>query len=310
MTLYNINFKPFVMKKNKFMVAMATAALTLFFISCNDNEPVNDDSLVASSSSEIVALDASVEAVESVADAYSIYAMGSLEFESTDVSSESSSAKTSPGKRCKDRSGFFPDCTEFAEETVDETTTTTISFPEDCVDRNGDVISGTITIVKSISDTDKTRTVTFNDFTVNGHVINGTKTHEYTATNGDGYPQMSGSIDISVETDDGTVTKVGTRLVVITSGGDTDTHSDDEKTITGSHTFTDAEGNTKVVEITTPLVKPAACKYIAQGIKTYTENGETSSLDYGDGTCDNIATLTEADGTVTEIELKRKRRKH
>ncbi|NMH88846.1 hypothetical protein [Flavivirga algicola] len=296
------------MKKNKFMAAIAIATLTLFFISCNDNESVSDN-LETSSASEIVALEASVEEVESVADAYSLYAISALEFESN-VTGKSDSEKTVPGKRCKDRSGFFPECTEFEEEIVGETVTITVSFPDDCVDRNGDVISGTITVVKSISDTDKTRTVTFSDFTINGHVINGTKTHEYTTENGDGNPQMSGSVDISVETEEGTITKVGTRVVVITSGGDTDIHIDDEKTITGSYTFTDAEGNTKAVEITTALVKPAACKYIAQGVKTYTKNGEVSTLDYGDGTCDNLATLTDADGAVTEIELKRKRRKH
>ncbi|WP_303316786.1 hypothetical protein Q4Q34_08250 [Flavivirga abyssicola] len=298
------------MKKNKFMIAMAIATLTLFFMSCNKDESVTEDTLVSDSTSELVALEASIESVESVADSYSLYAMSSLEFESNIATGKSSSEKFPPRKNCHDRSGFFPDCTVFEEETLDNTVTITVSFPEDCVDRNGDVISGTIIIVKSTSDIDKTRTVTFTNFTINGHVINGTKTHEFIAANGDGNPQISGSVDISVETDEGTVTKVGTRLVVITSGGDTDTHKDDEKTVTGSHTFTNAEGNAKVVEITIPLVKPAACKYIVQGVKTYTVNGETSSLDYGDGTCDNIGTLTEVDGTVTEIELKRKRRKH
>ncbi|AUP79627.1 hypothetical protein [Flavivirga eckloniae] len=297
------------MKKNKFMVAIATAALTLFFTSCNKDESVTDDALETGNVPELVALETSIEAVESTADSYSLYAMSSLDFEST-TTGKSDSEKLPPEKRCHDRSGFFPDCTEFSKEVTDNTITITVSFPENCIDRNGDVISGTITIVKSISDTDRTRTATFTDFTINGHVINGTKTHEFTAANNDGNPQISGSVDISVETDEGTVTKVGTRLVVITSGGDTHTHADDEKTITGSHTFTDAEGNTRSVEITTPLVKPAACKYIVEGVKTYTKNGETSSLDYGDGTCDNVGTLTEADGTVTEIELKRKRRKH
>ncbi len=297
------------MKKNKFMAAMAIATLPLFFISCNDSEPVTDDSLELSDSSGAVALETSVEAVESVADAYSFYAISALEFV-TDNTGKESTERNSPPKRCKDRSGFFPECTEFSEETVDDIITITVSFPDDCVDRNGDVISGTITVVKSISDTDKSRTVTFNNFSINGHVINGTKAHEYLAENGDGNPQISGSIDISVETDEGTVTKVGSRLMVITSGGDTATHIDDERTITGSHTFTDTEGQAKVVEITTPLVKPEACKYIAQGVKTYTVSGEVSTLDYGDGTCDNMATLTEADGTVTEIELKRKRKKY
>lgn len=295
------------MKKNKSILIMAFASMTLCFLSCNDNESVSDDALQNLSIIEFVTLEASVEEVESVVDAYSLYALNSLEFEST---GKTGSGKVHLGKGCRDRSGFFPDCTVFEEVIEDDVTTITISFPDDCEDGNGDIISGTITIVKSTLDTDRSRSITFDAFTVNGYVINGTKTHDYTAVNGNGNSQMEGSINITVETDEGTITKVGTRLVEVTAGGDTDTHSDDEKTITGSHALTDAEGNTKIVEITTALIKPAGCKYIAEGIKEYTENDITSVLDYGDGACDNIATLTEADGTVTEIELKRKRRKH
>ncbi|MDO5969371.1 hypothetical protein Q4Q35_06095 [Flavivirga aquimarina] len=288
------------MKKNKFIVVSAIVTITLGFLSCTE------EASQSLSAAEQVALEASVEEVESVIDAYSLYAVSSLEFEST---GKTSSGKTQLGKGCKDRSGFFPDCTVFEEVIEDDVTTITISFPDDCEDRNGDIISGTITIVKSSLDTDKSRSITFDAFTVNGYVVNGTKTHEYTAENENGNPQIEGSVNITIETDEGTITKVGTRLVEVTAGGDTDTHKDDEKTITGSYSFTDVEDNTKSVEITTALVKPAACKYIAEGIKEYTEADETSILDYGDGTCDNVATLTEADETVTEIELKRKRRR-
>lgn len=294
------------MKKHKLTVVMAMVTITLFFLSCNNNDAVLEDINVL----ELVTLEASVEEVESIADSYSLYAVSSLEFESTSTTGKTtSSGKTVLGKGCKDRSGFFPDCAVFEEVTENDITTTTIAFPDDCEDPNGDIITGTITIVKSTSDTDKSRTITFDTFTVNGYIINGTKTHEYTAENENENPQMEGTVNITIETDEGTITKEGTRLIEVTVGGDTDTHKDDEKTITGSHLFTDAEGNTKTVEITTALVKPAECKYIAEGVKEYTENGETSILDYGDGTCDDIATLTEVDGTVTEIELKRKRKR-
>ncbi|GAA3644058.1 hypothetical protein [Flavivirga jejuensis] len=294
------------MKKNKFNIAFAIVTITLGLFSCTDDTSQNQ----STSAVELVTLEASVEEVESVVDTYSLYALSSLEFESTtDVTGKTSSGKTKLGKGCKDRSGFFPDCAVFEEVTEGDVTTTTISFPDDCEDRNGDIISGTITIVKSTLDTDKSRTITFDVFTVNGYVTNGTKTHEYTAENENGNPQIEGSVNITIETDEGTITKAGTRLVEVTAGSDTDTHKDDEKTITGSYSFTDAEENTKTVEITTALIKPAACKYIAEGIKEYTEAGETSILDYGDGTCDNLATLTEADETVTEIELKRKRKR-
>ncbi len=285
------------------MVALATTALTLSLFSCDDtSSEMNDTENL--STTELITLEASVEEVEAVVDTYSFYAVSALEFDT----STGKTSKTTLGDGVKDRSGFFASCANFSKETVDDTTTITISFPEDCEDRNGNTVSGTITIVKSISETDKSRIVTFTDFAVNGHVINGTKQHEYTTENASGNPQLSGTVDISVTTDEGTITKVGNRVIEITSGADTDTHFDDEKTITGSHTFTDAEGTSKVVEITTPLVKPAACKFITQGVKTYTEDDATMSLDYGDGTCDNIATFTDNNGISTEIELKKRRR--
>lgn len=283
------------MKINKFLVAFAATA-SLTFLSCDNEDSSNfkDDTLSITTTS--VALEASAEEVESVVDDYVLYGGSYLDFGSAF------------GKGQHDRAGFFSSCVEMVSETVDDTITITLTFPEDCEDRNGNLISGTITIVKSLSDTDRSRTVTFDGFTINGYVVSGTKICSYTVENANGNPEMSGSVDISIETDEGTITKVGTRMVEITSGGDTDTHSDDEKTITGSHTFTDAEGNTYAVEITIPLIKPADCDYIASGVKQYSDNGEVSTLDYGDGTCDAIATMTDADGTVTEIKLKRKRK--
>lgn len=295
------------MKKNKFMVAFATVTLTLLFLSCDDNSSDINDGTEDQSITALITLEASVEEVESVMDSYSYYAVSALEF---DTAKTATSKTVILGNGCRDRSGFFSECANFQKETVDNTITITITFPEDCVDRNDNTISGTITVVKLISDTDKTRTITFSDFTINGHVINGTKTQEFTPENEEGNPQMSGTANISIETDQGTVTKVGTRLVVITSGGDTNTHWDDEKTITGSHTFTNAEGYSKVIEITTPLVKTAVCRFIGQGVKTYTKNEDTVSLDYGDGTCDNVATLTKSDGIVIEIALRKRRKKH
>ena len=276
--------------KASFIIA---AVAVMVFTAC-DNDSA--DTLIAPSGVTSVALEASVEEVENVLDDYALYGGSYLNFGGPF------------GKGLHDRAGFFASCAAMEEETVDDTTTITITFPEDCEDKRGDTISGTITIVKSTSETDRSRTVTFTDFSVNGYVVNGTKTFEYTAVNENGVPQIEGTKNLTIETDEGTITKSGTRLVEITSGGDTDTHSDDERTITGSSTLTDAEGTTRAVEITTPLVKPAECRYISQGVKEISVDGETSTLDYGDGTCDNLAILTEADGTVTEIELKRRRR--
>lgn len=283
------------MKISKFLVAIAATA-SVTFVSCDneDSSDTNEDALDNTITS--VSLEASTEAVESVVDDYVFYGGSYLDFGSLF------------GKGHHDRAGFFSSCAEMESETTDDITTITLTFPEDCEDRKGNILSGTITIVKSTSDTDRSRTVTFDDFTVNGYAVSGSKSGMYTAENANGNPELSSTVAISMETEEGTITKVGSKLVEITSGGDTDTHSDDEKTITGSHVFTNAEGDTFSVEITTALIKPADCRYIASGVKQYSKNGEVSTLDYGDGTCDAIGTLTEVDGTITEIELRRGKR--
>jgi len=218
---------------------------------------------------------------------------------------------TSPfGKGDFHHFGFYPDCVVLATETTEDSITITISFMEGCEDRNGNTLSGTMVIVRSLTDTNRERSVTFTDFTINGYVVNGTKTLSYTEANENGNPQMEGMVDITVETDQGTLSKQGNSVVEITAGADTDTCLDDEITRTGSFTYTNASGDTFSLEITTPLVKPAGCAFIASGVKTYTTPEGTATLDYGDGTCDNLATLTEADGTTTDIELHHRRWHH
>ncbi|WP_317898096.1 hypothetical protein [Aurantibacillus circumpalustris] len=53
-------------------------------------------------------------------------------------------------------------------------------------------------------------------------------------------------------------------------------------------------------KIVKPLVKTENCKYIVEGIIKYFKDGKwVSTVDYGDGTCDDIATKTWKDGSKT-----------
>ncbi len=287
------------MKSYKFLTT-CIAVIAIMFSSCSkEDDEIDPQSL---SDFENIALDSSIEEVASVLDAYAMYGADYIDF-------DDATGKSSDKKRILyDRAEFFSDCAIIEEEIVDEISTTTITFEDECLDKNGDIVSGTITITKPTLETDKSRSIVFVDFSINGYVVNGTKSKVHTTENENGNPQSDGTVDLSILTDEGTITKTGTRQVEITSGGDTDTHEDDEKTYTGSYTFTDAEGNSTEVVITTALVKPAGCMYKSSGIKEYTESDEVSILNYGDGTCDDIAELTAPDGTTTEVELKRSRK--
>ncbi|MCJ7467812.1 MAG: hypothetical protein MUO53_14105 [Maribacter sp.] len=281
------------MKTNKVLAALVATALSVW--SCQKND-ANDSSLGTMSTAESVDLAASIDDVDGYLDETIFYASNFIDFNGT----------VGKGDH-HDRSGFFSSCTTFVMETVDNTTTVTIGFEPDCTDRNGNTLSGTATLSWTRTDTSRERSVTFADFTVNGYVVNGTKSFSYTNSNDNGNREMSSNVDITIVTDSGTISKVGTKLVEVTAGSDTDICLDDEITTTGSSTYTAADGTVMSMTIITPLVRPAECRYIASGIKEYTNAGETSTLDYGDGTCDDQATLTEPDGTLTEITLHRGR---
>ena len=86
--------------------------------------------------------------------------------------------------------------------------------------------------------------------------------------------------------------------------GDTSNVNDDECLISGSASGVDRKGNAFSVEITSPLARKMGCTYIVSGTQTIKIDGKKDRIvDYGDGTCDNLATLT-IDGNVFEFTLR------
>ncbi|MBD0830906.1 hypothetical protein [Aestuariibaculum sediminum] len=282
------------MKTVKILFALACLGV----VACNNEDVTPEENLstLESVNSAII-----IEDVESVLDDITLYSDASFGISLASKTSEFSKESH------RGESEFFNDCVDFSIEIIDNVVTTTIVFNGGCEDHNGNIISGTIIKVRSLTDLAKDKTITFQDLTVNGYVVNGTRAFSYISENDNGNPEFNSTSDISIVTDEGTFTKVGSKTVEITAGGDTFSCFDDEKTITGSSTFTDATGATFTVEITKPLVKLADCRFIASGAKTYTTSEGAVTVDYGDGTCDNIATKTDAEGVVTEITIGRKR---
>ncbi|MDF2438288.1 MAG: lipoprotein precursor [Bacteroidota bacterium] len=85
----------------------------------------------------------------------------------------------------------------------------------------------------------------------------------------------------------------GTRTVTQTAGtGDMDPNND-VFSVTGSSNGVNRKGKAYTTNITVPVVKRAACSWIESGRLDITPEGmAVRTLDYGDGACDNKATLT------------------
>jgi hypothetical protein len=77
---------------------------------------------------------------------------------------------------------------------------------------------------------------------------------------------------------------------------------DDVYEVTSFMTSTMPDGTKSNWESTTPLVKANNCRWIQKGKVTVKMNNETSVLDYGNGTCDDDATIT-TNGVVRNIKL-------
>jgi len=197
-------------------------------------------------------------------------------------------------------------CPEVNISTGDENTypkTITLDYGESTELNNGKILSGQIIIEISAprSSQDFTRTVTYNDFGINSTIINGMSVITVDKVD-EMLRQFKSDLTITFE-DGSTITRSSERTWQWVEGIDTeDNQTDDVIQITG---FANAElnGETYKKEIVTPLKRIGDCRFIVEGVVTITLNDELlCTIDYGDGTCDEVATVTK-DGETYEIDL-------
>lgn len=90
-----------------------------------------------------------------------------------------------------------------------------------------------------------------------------------------------------------TILYSATRTYTWTSGYNDSIPSNDVFSITGSASGTDRNGVNYDMKINSPIIKTGDCPYITQGNVTIsTSNNNTYTVDFGNGNCDNQATVT------------------
>jgi hypothetical protein len=184
----------------------------------------------------------------------------------------------------------------------------TIEYDGECTSALGVVKSGKIiiTLTGHPSEEGSQRIVTFEDFTVNGVSIEGTKTFTY---NGGGQFTCT-LVDGKILTADGDViVRESTKTKTLIAGGDTEDRSDDVYEVTGSITGETSDGTSYLKEIVEPLIISRDCFWITQGVIETTIGDVTTSVNFGDGTCDNIAVSIDEDGVEEEFTMEMKLRK-
>lgn len=181
---------------------------------------------------------------------------------------------------------------------------------EGCELSNGDVISGRIVVTyNTASDEELQIDYVIEDFSYNDINVTGSANAVYDFENEDGNYVYTSNSEFNFEWPDGlTATDVATYSTETIDDEDEETFFSFYTLLTGNGETNYSNGDSYTFEITNPLRSEPRCRYFVSGTLVTTENNETTTLDYGDGECDNLATLTDNEGTETEIDLDEERK--
>lgn len=190
-------------------------------------------------------------------------------------------------------------CATVILDTTSNPRSITIDFgPTNCLCQDGKYRRGVIltTYTGGYRDSATVITHTFNNYYVNDHKINGTKTVTNMGHNANNQLYFNVSVNGSIvkPNNGGTITWTSNRVRTWIAGESTLINwLDDEYIITGSGNGTTASGTNFNMTITQGLHVKLNCPRIVAGVLDITPAGKpTRTLNYGSGTCDYNATVT------------------
>ena len=188
-----------------------------------------------------------------------------------------------------------------------QTKTTTFDFGDGCTNERGKVRAGKIIIVQQREPGSFSKTVSFENFSVDGKNIEGSKSTSIFRENSNGNKEQNFTSDIKITLITNEVISLSqnkTREMV--EGSETFRRGDDVYVVTGSSNYVNKDGEEMSTLITEDLTRSYACRYVISGKKQVTKKELVYTIDFGDGTCDDIAIVSDTDGNTKEITLKSK----
>ena len=202
-----------------------------------------------------------------------------------------------------------------AERTHDlENKTITVDFGEGCEGPHGRIRSGKIIITYTdrIFVPGAVISMTFEDFYSDGRLVEGTRTRTNISESENDYLRFRIQLENGKITwEDGTFATREALWEV--SRIRTPNPINDERIRTGSANGLNREGLTYSATITNQIVWKRGCLPLKRvmipvegTIVREVEGQGTCTIDYGDGTCDNLVTITK-NGITKEVEIKRHR---
>ncbi|MBC9911421.1 hypothetical protein [Chitinophaga varians] len=152
------------------------------------------------------------------------------------------------------------------------------------------------------------------EITLEGYKYNGIPVAGKNVISGISYNTITG-VKYTSEITDGRVSYADTlivgyaskKTVTQTAGGGTPTPNDNVYSLEGNAAITYVKGGpagSATITTQSPLIKATACKWVSQGKLLVAYNSLSAVIDYGNGVCDDKATITINGDKVREVTLK------
>lgn len=173
-------------------------------------------------------------------------------------------------------------------------------------DRSGKII---IDLSDTITNAGAVQTVRYENFYIDTISVDLEATIKNLGKNSSGNWLIEKTYDQTITSGEDVAVRKNTETQEWITGFETAVRSDNKYYLSGSGTIVlnDTVRFSKL--ITTPLLFDASCDYISSGVIELTRGGVTSTIDYGDGTCDDVATVATG-GTTEEINLQSVKFRH
>ncbi|MEO9513224.1 MAG: hypothetical protein ABJN84_13530 [Flavobacteriaceae bacterium] len=184
--------------------------------------------------------------------------------------------------------------------TVEYSDTGYTAIFNNCVLNGTENINGTLTVTYDVGNESAAFTATYVDFYVGTLKLNGTR--DYTLNTNVGQATISFTVisNMAVEDEDESIiTENGTKTFGFTFG---DTLETSYFSISGTW-HVQVDGDSYMVETTSDLTGTLTCEHLTSGSMDVDKNGFTIAVDFGDETCDNLATITLPNGNTAEVTL-------
>jgi len=280
------------MKRQKLTFGIIALALFgLVLTSCNESDTIQE---------ELITEEIDLKAAETEAE------IDKVSDESSAIIEEAYLMEEFPITKSNVTDRYLPDCVTITVVIVQNMKTVTLDFGEGCELRNGNLVSGKIimTYERDPEAASKMITYSFEDFYFNRKNVEGGGSILRERSNENGNPQSTKTFDVTVTWPDGLfASKVGVKVREMVEGQSTPAWGDNVFLITGNWTFTRRNGNVLSANIIKELRRELACKFLVSGTIELSKNLNTAILDYGDGECDDLATVSINGGERREIHL-------